>query len=74
MAESLTQKWVANAKVGKSDYERASAGTRGNDEDALIVVDRVSRTGGTRRPLPASIVAIGSKNLLQSLAPETSRD
>jgi hypothetical protein len=30
----LTQKWVANAKVGKSDCERTSAGTRGNDEDA----------------------------------------
>jgi len=34
----LTQKWVANAQVGKSDYERASVGTRGNDEDAAIVL------------------------------------
>jgi uncharacterized protein (UPF0548 family) len=33
---SLTQKWVANANVGKSDYERTSAGTRGSDEDAPI--------------------------------------
>jgi hypothetical protein len=33
MAGSVTQNGLANAKVGKSDYERASAGTRGNDED-----------------------------------------
>jgi hypothetical protein len=36
VAESLIQEWVAHAKVGKSDYERASAGTHGNDEDAPV--------------------------------------
>jgi hypothetical protein len=33
VVESVTQNGSANAKVGKSDYEWASAGTRGNDED-----------------------------------------
>jgi hypothetical protein len=33
LAKSLTQKWGVNAKVGKSDYERAYAGKRGNDEE-----------------------------------------
>jgi hypothetical protein len=27
---------VANAKLGKSDYDRTSAGTRGNAEDAPL--------------------------------------
>jgi predicted nucleic acid-binding protein len=45
VAQRRTQKkWAPNAKVGRSDYERASAGTRGNDEDAPIPNSRGARS------------------------------
>jgi hypothetical protein len=43
--------WVANAKVGKSDYECASAGRCGNDEDAPET-DLYDPFGRSRSPVP----------------------
>jgi hypothetical protein len=42
---------VANAKVGKSDYERTSAGTRGNAEHAptAAVLDSAPALAGRWR-------------------------